>query len=161
MDIVFKCPNCDQELEVDASAVGSTIECPACSNSITIPEPDPSPTVVIAVAPEAVPAAAESAEKQHYAVPVHTAPVDALITKPKPPLEVAAKEGDKKMRIKTIKRSECQEVGRDLFDEKVSLFLEKIGQANILSINPVNYSYVEMGSHAQVTDYGVLIVFKG
>jgi hypothetical protein len=74
---------------------------------------------------------------------------------------VAAKESDKKMRIKTFKRSDCQEVGRDLFDERVSQFLDKVGHANIISINPINYSYIEMGSHSQVTDYGVLIVFKG
>ena len=92
---------------------------------------------------------------------MHDTPVDALITKPKPPLEVAAKESDKKMRIKTIKRSECQEVGRDHFDERVSQFLDKVGQANIISINTIGYSYVEMGSHAQLNDYGVLIVFKG
>ena len=69
MDILFKCPTCHQELEVDASAVGSTIECPACSNSITIPSSEPAQTVMMAVAPEAVPAPAATDEKQHFAVP--------------------------------------------------------------------------------------------
>ncbi len=161
MDILFKCPSCNQELEVDASAVGSTIECPACSNSITIPSSETEPPVTIAAPAEAVPAAAVAEEKHHFAVPVHETPIDAVITKAKPPLEAAAKEGDKKVRIKTIKRSECQEVGRDLFDAKVSEFLEKVGQTNIISINTIGYSYVDMGSHSTINDYGVLIVFKG
>lgn len=159
MDILFKCPNCHQELEVDSSAGGSTIECPACSNSITIPATEPAAAVVVTVVPD--PAAAPVEDHKHFAVPVHDMPVEALITKPQPPLEVAAKESDKKIRIKTFKRSDCQEVGRDHFDERVSQFLDKVGQGNIISINPINYSYIEMGSHASVTDYGVLIVFKG
>jgi len=163
MDILFKCPTCNQELEVDSSAVGSTIECPACSNSITIPETEPARGVVVTVVPDPAPAPAPAPEehKPHFAVPVHDTPSAALISKPKPPLEVAAKESDKKLRIKTFKRSDCQEVGRDHFDERVSQFLDKVGQANIISINPIGYSYIEMGSHASVTDYGVLIVFKG
>src|SRR5579872_2691243 len=157
MDILFKCPNCNQELEVDSSAGGSTIECPACSNSIRIPENEPvQAAVLVTVVPDPPPPPASVAEhKPHFAVPMHDAPSEALITKPKPSLEIAAKECDKKMRIKTFKRSDCQEVGRDHFDERVSQFLEKVGQGNIISINPINYSYIEMGSHAQLSDYGV------
>ena len=162
MDIVFKCTNCDQELEVDSSAAGSTIQCPACSFSIAVPDLEPALAVMPAAAPEAGPAAADGQEK-HYVVPMHDAPApaEAAISKAMPPLEVAAREGDKKLRIKTFKRSDCQEVGRDRFDDKVSEFLEKVGHVNIVSINPITYSYIEMGSHAQVNDYGVLIVFKG
>ena len=29
MDIVFNCPNCDQELAVDSTGAGSNIECPS------------------------------------------------------------------------------------------------------------------------------------
>jgi hypothetical protein len=162
MDIVFKCPNCDQELEVDASATGSTIECPACSASITVPDTEPVRSVAVTVAPvEPPPASANHEERHHFSVPVHETPVEALITKPKPPLEVAAKESDKKMRIKTFKRSDCQEVGKDHFDERVSQFLDKVGQSNVISINTVTYSFIEMGSHSTLTDYGVLIVFRG
>jgi|SRR5580658_3872744 hypothetical protein len=160
MDISFKCPICDQELEVDASGAGSTIDCPSCNNSITVPNADPSsavPTAARAPAPPEPPK-----EEKHFSVPVHaTAPPQALIQKPNRPLDVVAKEGDKTMRIKTFKRSDCVEVGKDRFDELVSAFLEKVGQTNIVSINPISYSYVELGSRQTLGDYGVMIVYKG
>ena len=84
-----------------------------------------------------------------------------MITKPSRTLDVVAKDGDKKMRIKTIKRSDCQEVGRDRFDERVSEYLERVGQTNIVSINIVNYSALDMATLKEFQDYGVLIVFKG
>jgi DNA-directed RNA polymerase subunit RPC12/RpoP len=157
MDISFKCPNCDQELEVDASGAGSTIECPSCAHSISVPVP----------AVESPPPAGETPNAQkverHFSVPVHdgAAPSEPLIKRAARPLEIAAKDDDKTVRIKTFKRSDCVEVGRDRFDEKVSAFLEKVGQPNIISINPISYSYVELGSHAVLADYGVTIVFKG
>jgi hypothetical protein len=158
MDINFKCPNCDQELEVDASGAGSTLQCPSCFISITVPsagaEAAPSP---MAKAPAVTPPPVE----KHFSVPVHDVPTDALIQKPNRPLEVAAKESDKRMRIKTIKRTDCQEVGKDRFDEKVSDFLEHVGQANIISINTINYSMIDMSTHAQLEDYGVMVVYRG
>ena len=38
MDIVFDCPNCNQELAVDGAGAGTEIECPACGETITIPQ---------------------------------------------------------------------------------------------------------------------------
>jgi hypothetical protein len=163
MDISFKCPNCEQELEVDASGAGSSIECPACFNSITVPNSGaaaPVPVATAAQAPTPPPPAAP--EEKHFSVPVHAhTPPQALIQKPNRPLEVIAKEGDKTMRIKTFKRTDCVEVGKDHFDEVVSAYLEKVGQANIVSINPISYSYMELGSRNMLNDYGVMIVFKG
>jgi DNA-directed RNA polymerase subunit RPC12/RpoP len=159
MDISFKCPTCDQELEVDASAAGSNIACPACGNAITVPVP----AEALAEAPDATAEAPPKVEK-HFSVPVHQHTPDAepLIKKPaNRPLEVAAKEGDKTVRIRTFKRTECVEVGRDRFDEIVSGFLAKVGQPNIISINPISYSYVELGTRTILADYGVTIVFKG
>jgi DNA-directed RNA polymerase subunit RPC12/RpoP len=159
MDITFKCPNCEQELEVDASGAGSEIECPACSKPITVPAPGLA--TELWVAPAAPPPAPPKAEK-HFAVPVHAHATEALIQKPSArPLELVAKEGDKTLRIKTFKRTDCQEVGKDHFDETVSAFLEKVGQANIVSVSSINYSYMELSSRQILTDYGVMIVFKG
>jgi hypothetical protein len=160
MDISFKCPICDQELEVDASGAGSNIECPSCSNSITVPSPDPS--VVVNVAVVAAAPAEPPKEEKHFSVPVHAhVPEQALIQKPNRPLDVVAKEGDKTMRIKTFKRTDCVEVGKDRFDEIVSSFLEKVGQVNIVSINPISYSYQELASRQMMGDYGVMIIYKG
>lgn len=158
MDITFKCPHCDQELEVDSGGAGSEIECPACSQTITVPTPDPGEASPADAAPPPTPAR----EEKHFAVPVHDHVPEALIKKnTSRPLDVIAKEGDKTLRIKTIKRSDCQEVGKDHFDETVSNFLEKVGQANIVSINTVNYSFMELSTRHILTDYGVLIVFRG
>ena len=158
MDLVFKCPHCEQELEVDAGGAGTILQCPSCSNSITVPSPpagSPATTTASAHPPSA------PAEK-HFSVPVHeAAAVERLITKPNRPLEVVAKDGDKSMRIKSFKRSDCQEVGRDRFDEKVSQFLQQVGQTNIISINTFNYSTLDIATQKEVEDYGVIVVFKG
>jgi predicted RNA-binding Zn-ribbon protein involved in translation (DUF1610 family) len=160
MDVVFKCPHCDQQLEVDAGGAGSNLQCPSCGNTITVPSQD-SESTKPAPAPARPPAPALLPEPKHFSVPVHEKTSDPLIQKPNRPLDVIAKEGDKKMRIRTFKRSDCQEVGKDHFDERVSEFLEQVGQANIVSINTVNYSAIDMATHHQVSDYGVLVVFKG
>jgi ribosomal protein S27E len=161
MDLTFKCPNCDQELEVDASGAGSEIECPACSKTIVVPVP--AGTVTHATGSSGAPApAAPPKEEKHFSVPVHEKAAEALIQKPnRRPLEIIAKEGDKTVRIRTIKRSDCQEVGKDHFDETVSNFLEKVGHANIVSVHTINYSFMELGTRNILMDYGVLIVFKG
>jgi hypothetical protein len=158
MDISFKCPTCDQQLEVDATGAGSTIECPSCATVITVPGTAPAPAPETPETPEPPPKA-----EKHFTVPVRDgAPeTEPLIKKPNRPLEVAAKEDDKTVRIKTFKRSDCVEVGKDRFDELVSAFLAKVGQPNIISINPISYSYVELGSRAVLGDYGVTIVFRG
>lgn len=41
MDVIFNCPNCEQELAVDSTGAGSEINCPSCGQTITIPEPQP------------------------------------------------------------------------------------------------------------------------
>lgn len=161
MDITFKCPNCEQELEVDASGAGSDIECPNCSKTITVPVPEFAAVAATEEPATQAPAAPAKVEK-HFAVPVHAHATAALIQKPNArPLDVIAKEGDRTLRIKTFKRTDCQEVGKDHFDEIVSAFLEKVGQANIVSVTSINYSYVELSSRQTLTDYGVMIVFKG
>jgi DNA-directed RNA polymerase subunit RPC12/RpoP len=158
MDISFKCAVCEQQLEVDATGAGSTIECPSCGSSITVPHPDPALVMAAAIPPPVEP----QKEEKHFSVPVHEhAPPQELIQKPNRPLDIVAKEGDKTMRIKTFKRTDCVEVGKDHFDEQVSAFLEKVGQTNIVSINPINYSYEELATRKIMADYGVMIVFKG
>ena len=158
MDISFKCAVCEQQLEVDASAAGSTIECPSCGSSVSIPPPDPASLLAAATPPPVEP----PKEEKHFSVPVHEhAPPQELIQKPAVPLEIAARKGDKIMKIKTIKRVNCVESGKDHFDERVSAFIEQAGQLNIVSIHPINYSYSEVGGKQILEDYGVMIVFKG
>ncbi|HEY6228762.1 MAG TPA: hypothetical protein VI282_16710 [Verrucomicrobiae bacterium] len=158
MDVMFVCPSCKQQLEADANMAGSTITCPACQAPIVIPAADPANTR------SHVPAHASAAakEEKHFAVPVSEGPTASLIQKALPPLEAQkSATGDKQIRIKCIKRTDCVEVGKDHFDEVVSKVLAEIGETNIISINTLAYTHVDMGSRQILTDYGVMIVYKG
>ena len=157
MDIVFKCPHCKQELEVDYGAGGHQITCPACSKSLTIPQPDSTNLRVAAGAG----AAAATREHKALSVPVSDKPVAPLIQKSLPSLENSAKDGAKTIRIKTLRHSDCREVGHDNFDKVASELLLKIGEENIVSITAINYSYIELGTQKMLTDFGVLIVYRG
>ncbi len=157
MDIEFKCSHCDQELTVDASGAGSEIKCPSCEQIIVIPAPGPDQQ---SHEINAIKSSAAAREELHFKVPLHDKPAERLIAKPLPPLEVSAKEGIK-LRVKTIRRIDCVEVGHDRFDEVVTGFLDKVGEANIVSINTIAYTHIDIGSQKLLTDFGVLIVYKG
>jgi DNA-directed RNA polymerase subunit RPC12/RpoP len=175
MDIIFNCPECQQELEVDSAGAGSEIDCPSCGEKILIPQPGSQGTRSAAagdatgtmapsggaavVNPIATSAAAKI--EMHLKVPVHNKPTESLIAKPLPPLEVAARETDKKIRIKSIRHTDCIEVGHDRFDEIISTFLGKVGESNIVSINAFNYTHLDIGTQKLMTEYGVLIVYRG
>jgi DNA-directed RNA polymerase subunit RPC12/RpoP len=157
MDIIFRCRHCDQELAVDAAGAGTEIECPSCKGRIVIPDegPPPEPRIVNAMA-----SSAAAKEEKHFSVPVHDKPAESLISKPLAPLDVAAKEAIK-LRVKTIRHSDCVEVGKDHFDEAVTRFLDKIGEPHLVSITPITYSHQDLASREWITDYGVLIVYHG
>ena len=157
MDLNFNCPQCKQELAADAGGAGTAIECPSCGASITIPEPDP--TNIRTHNPISSSAAAKV--EHHFSVPVHDTPTEVLVQKTHPTLEVAAKDGDKKLRVKCIKRTDCVEVGHDRFDEFVTEFLGKVGETNVVSINTLAYTHLDIGSQKLMTDFGVMIVYKG
>lgn len=159
MDLVFNCTLCGQELSVEAAAAGIEIQCPTCNGTLVVPKATVENTRV--VNPIATSAAAR--EEKHYSVPQREkeAPEAApLITKPLKPLEAAANEGIQ-TRIKTIRHSDCVEVGRDRFDELVGQFLTKVGEANIVSVTPITYSHQELTTRAWITDFGVLVVYRG
>ena len=157
MDIVFKCPGCQQELEVESSAAGESIPCPSCSRTLSIPQPDPS-NLKVGLASQASAAAREG---KHFAVPVSQNPVQPLIKKDPNPPKTSAKEGARHLRIRSIRRLDCREVGQDRFDQTVSAVLAEIGDDHVVSVQPISYTYVEMGSQKILSDYGVIIVYKG
>lgn len=172
MDVIFNCPKCDQELAVDSSGAGSEIECPSCGESLVIPEPetvaaragvptDGTPAARFEAHP-ANPISSSAAAKVelHLKVPSNKAAV-SLIAKPLPPMEAAAKDTEKKIRVKTIRHTDCIEVGHDKFDEMVSNFLAKVGESNIISITTLTYTILDIGSQKLMTDFGVLIVYRG
>jgi DNA-directed RNA polymerase subunit RPC12/RpoP len=172
MDVIFTCPKCEQELAVDSTGAGSEIDCPSCGETIMIPEANAVPRSGEGIptlppdAPQpphrasAMASSAAAKVEMHLKVPSNKAP-DVLIAKPLAPLEVAAKESDRKMRVKTIKHTDCIEVGHDKFDEFVTNFLVKVGEPNIISITTLTYTHLDIGSQKLMTDFGVMIVYRG
>ena len=170
MEIIFNCTQCDQELSVDSEAAGSEFNCPTCGAQLVVPHADGA-VVAQAEAGEAAPRAvgapslnpiktsAAAKEEHHFKVPVREHAPEDLIQKPKAPLEVAAKEAFS-IKVKTIRHSDCVEVGHDKFDEIATKFLNKVGEGNVVSITPVTYQYIEIGSQKVVTDFGIMIVYK-
>jgi hypothetical protein len=172
MDVIFNCPKCEQELAVDSTGAGSEINCPACGEVIVIPTPElvgnrpggdnggGGPRVEVHPV-NAISSSAAAKVEMHLKVPDHKSPAERLIGKPLVPLEVAAKETDKKIKVKTIKHTDCIEVGHDKFDEVVTNFLVKVGEPNVISITTLNYTHLDIGTQKLLTDFGVMIVYRG
>ena len=168
MDIIFNCPNCDQELAVDKSGAGSQIACPSCGESISIPEEGKATTGSLPPVPppptqgsSSINTSAAAKVELHLKVPVRDKPGEVLIGKPKPPLEVVQKGAGKRLRIHTIRRAACIESGHDKFDEKVSEFLNEVTETNLIGIHTISYEMFDVGVQKIMTDYGVLIVYRG
>jgi DNA-directed RNA polymerase subunit RPC12/RpoP len=158
MDIVFTCPSCKQQLEAPASLSGTAINCPSCNHQLVIPEADPANLRI--GAPNEGNAAAK--EEKHFVVPVTESPTQSLIQKPLRPLEMAAKpDGTKQMMVRCIRHSDCVEVGRDRFEEMVSDFLNKVGEPNVINVSVFNYQHLDLATRQMVTDYGMMIVYRG
>jgi len=165
MDIIFDCPNCQQELVVDSAGAGTEIECPSCGESIMIPKEStkPAPELVPTAGQPVNPIAASAAAKveKHLKVPVRDRPAEPLIKKPPTPLDAVAKGADKRIRIHTIRHATCVESGHDRFDERVTEFLNEIGEMNLISVHTINYTYLDIASQKTLTDFGLLIVYRG
>ena len=168
MDIIFNCPNCDQELAVDQSGAGTQIECPSCGESLVIPASGKVttgslPPVPPPPAPTSSPITASAAAKipLHLKVPVRDKPGEILIDKPKPPLEVVQKGAGKRLRVHTIRHASCVESGHDKYDEKVSAFLNEVGENNIVGIHSINYEHFDVGVQKVMTDFGLTIIYRG
>ena len=165
MDIIFECPNCNQELAVDSSGAGTNIECPSCGDTITIPSnpqnpPDSRELSVPNLTASPITSSAAAKVEKHLKVPVRTTPAEPLIAKSKPPLGTRV-VGDKQVRIRTIRRAACIESGHDNFDDVVSKFLLEVGEPNLISVHTVGYTYFDVATQKMLTDYGVLIVYRG
>ncbi|MFZ1072894.1 MAG: hypothetical protein WAO21_05605 [Verrucomicrobiia bacterium] len=166
MEIIFNCPNCEQELAVDSEGAGSEIKCPTCGEKITIPNKPPEPASAPPPADAAHPVnpiASSAAAKieMHLKVPVRDTPAESLLKKPKMPLEAVAKGLDKKIRTRTIRHSQCIEAGHDKFDERITEFLNTIGEPNIVGLHVVNYEHLDASTQKVLLDYGVIVVYHG
>ena len=161
MDINFKCRHCEQDLTIDATASGSEIQCPACAGTIVVPAAAPAPEPA-AGEPKIVNPISTSAgakEVKHFVVPQREKVPEPLIGKPLKSLEAGAHEGIQ-LRIKCIRHHDCVEVGKDHFDDVVTTFLNKIGEASIIKLDTFNYAHRDLETRDWVTDYGVFIFYK-
>jgi hypothetical protein len=169
MDIVFDCPNCEQELAVDSSGAGSEIECPSCHETITIPAQStkavPAPAGAEAQVPSLHPSAINSSAaakvEMHLKVPVRDKPSETLIVKPKPPLEAVVRGAGKQIRSHTIRHAACVESGHDKFDEVVAKFLNEVGEPNFIAIHTISYTHLDIGTQKLLNDYGVVVIYRG
>ena len=152
MDVTFNCPSCKQQLAADVALAGSQIPCPTCNTPIGVPE---------ATAVNIKPNHATHREEHHFSVPVHDAPSEVLVRMPSHVEEEVKSDGKEKLKVKTFRRSDCIEVGRDRFDETVSEFLTKVGQNNLVSLTPVNYSHIDLATRQLMNDFGVIIAYRG
>lgn len=187
MDTSFNCPQCQLHITADESVVGEEIDCPECGEKFHVPPPQkpkpvpvvvkrpvpaasapPSPTPaapapaateVVPAKPEAYKPAAHAHAPEHkpLSVPHHHGPQESLVKKV---AHTEHKDEPPKIRCKTIKRGSCVEVGHDLFDEKVTEFLNKVGQENIIHMSSIGYGAMDSTGH-MLPDYGILIVYKG
>jgi DNA-directed RNA polymerase subunit RPC12/RpoP len=167
MDIVFNCPHCEQELAVDSSGAGSEIQCPSCGEKIMIPAAatPPAPEGAVGVSHQStshsISTSAAAKVEMHLKVPVRDKPGEVLIAKPKTPLEAVARGAGKKIRVRTIRHSNCVEAGHDKFDEKVTEFLNEIGEANLVVAHTISYTHFDVGTQKILTDYGLMILYRG
>jgi len=167
MEIIFNCPNCEQELSVDSEGAGSEIKCPTCGAKITIPNKPPSeaasepPPVDGAHPVNPIASSAAAKIEMHLKVPVHDKPGESLVKKATPTAVTAAKGSDKKIRVHTIRRATCIEAGHDRFDQKVTEFLNEIGETNIIGVHTFDYEHLDAGTQKILMDFGVLVVYRG
>jgi hypothetical protein len=159
MDIVFNCPHCGLSLEVDQDAAGQQFDCPTCQKPVTVPTAAAVPLKTAPVGTAVLPASPR--DEKRMAVPASQKPVGSLIQKPNKSLELAAKESKPGMRVKTLRHSDFKEFGKDKFDEVVSDFLNKIGDQAIVSITPIQCSYLDTGTQKLLPDFGVLVIYRG
>jgi DNA-directed RNA polymerase subunit RPC12/RpoP len=168
MEIIFNCPNCGQELSVDDAGAGSEIPCPTCSENITIPEKSakaaPAPAEEVhkaSLAPSAMASSAGAKVEFHLKVPVRTTPGESLIKKAAVPLEAVARGADKQICVHTIRHDKCIDAGADKFDEITTKFLAGVGEQNLIGIHTVNYEHFDVKTQKVMTDYGLVIMYRG
>jgi len=171
MEIIFDCPHCGQELSVDSSGAGAEIKCPTCAETITIPEESTKEASAAPpveqqehssfAAPSAIQSSAAAKIQLHLKVPANKASGESLIKKAAVPLEAVAKGADKRIRARTIRRDKCFENGHDKFDEVVTKFLQEIGEANLVGIHTISFEHFDVQVQKVMTDYGIIIVYRG
>ena len=168
MEIIFNCPHCNQELSVEAAGAGSEIPCPTCGETITIPEKSAQAAAASAVehhapslAPSAMASSAGAKVEFHLKVPVRATSGESLIKKAAVPLEAITRGADKQICVHTIRHDKCIDAGADKFDEVVTKFLVGVGETNLIGVHSVNFEHFDVKTQKVMTDYGLVIIYRG
>ena len=167
MEIVFNCPHCNQELSVDNEGAGTQIPCPTCDESITIPSVGQNHDRIVAgedaptLAPSPINASAAAKVEMHLKVPVRDTPAESLIQKPAVSLEAVAKGADRQIRVRTVRHDKCVDSGHDKFDQMVTKVLADIGEHNIIGTHIINYEHFDVQTQKVMTDYGLVVIYRG
>jgi hypothetical protein len=64
------------------------------------------------------------------------------------------------LQLVTFKHTQFLEMGKDLFDQRVTEFLQRVGEQNIVVIHPISYQHIDMSTLQVVIDYGVIVVYR-
>ncbi len=142
-DINFTCPSCNQLLTAGDELIGREIACPSCNETIIVQE-QTSPV---------------GGGHGRHAVPVGGGDPN-MIQKPSKPLDRAAKAAIK-VRCKTFRHHDHVAADKDGFDGAVSAFLAQIGEENIVSIESIQYTWVEKETKTPMSDYGAMVFYRG
>ena len=97
----------------------------------------------------------------HLKVPTHDKPAESLIKKAAVPLEAVARGADRQIRVRTIRHDKCIDAGHDKFDEVVSKILAEIGEHNIIGVHTINFEHFDVQTQKVMTDYGIVIIYRG
>lgn len=157
MDLTFHCSNCKQELAVDSTAAGTVIQCPTCNAHVTVPHADATNIHLL----NTMASSAAAKIERHFSVPAHDAPAEILLQVPTHAEEEVVADGDKKVKVKIFRHTDCVEVGRDRYEELVGAFLNKVGEPNIISIGTMNYTHIDIATQKILSDYAVQIIYRG
>ncbi len=142
---------------MDAAAAGQVIQCPTCNTEITVPKAE---ATMVHQPTNAMASSAAAKVERHFSVPVHDAPAEVLIARTIN-REDEAGDGPRKMRLRVIRHTDCIELGHDRYEELVGGFLNKVGEDNIVSITPLNYTHIDIATQKVLTDYAVQIIYRG
>jgi hypothetical protein len=83
----------------------------------------------------------------------------SLIQKPAKPLDAAAKAAIK-VRCKTFRHHDHVKDGKDSFDEAVSRFLAQVGEENVVSVESIQYTWLDTEAKVPMNDYGAMVLYK-
>jgi hypothetical protein len=64
------------------------------------------------------------------------------------------------IKLVTLKHTQFLEMGKDLFDLRVSEFLQGVGEENLIATHPISYQHVDMTTREIIVDYGLIVIYR-